>query len=83
MTRIIPAFCHSDNKEENDVKKEEFLESVDGSTLLLKSFTFQICDLILWYRNYLKEHRIFEDNTANWEIKDFKAVKIKPQNGSK
>ena len=23
MTRIIPAFCHSDNKEEKDIKKEE------------------------------------------------------------
>lgn len=83
MTRIIPAFCHSDNKEEKDVKKEEYLESVDDSTLLLKSFAFQICDLILWYRNYLKEHDTFENNAANWVIKDYKAAKINKENSSK
>ena len=81
MTKIIPAFCHSDNKEEKDVKKEEYLGNVDNSTLLLKSFTLQICDLILWYRNYTKEHGVFEENAANWEIKNYKAAKIKHQDG--
>lgn len=83
MTRIIPAFCHSDNKEEKDVKKEDYLGRVDDSTYLLKSFALQICELILWYRNYLNEHGTFEDNTANWEIKDYKAAKIKMEIGSK
>ena len=83
MTRIIPAFCHSDNKEEKDVKKEEYLNQVDDSTLLLKSFAFQICDFILWYRNYLKENSDTKLNADNWEVKDYKAAKIKPINGSK
>ena len=83
MTRIIPAFCHSDNKEEEDVKKEEYFGIVDDSTFLLKSFAFQICDFILWYRNYLKENDILEQNTANWDVKDYKVAKIRPQNGSK
>ena len=83
MTRIIPAFCHSDNKEEKDVKKEEFLGKVDDSTLLLKSFAFQISDFILWYRNYLKDNSNFAENADNWEIKDYKAAKIKNENGSK
>lgn len=83
MTRIIPAFCHSDNKEEKDVKKEEYLNKVDDSTLLLKSFAFQISDFILWYKNYLKDNRNIEDNAANWEIKDYKAAKIKKDNASK
>lgn len=83
MTRIIPAFCHSDNKEEKDVKKEEFLGKVDDSTLLLKSFAFQISDFILWYRNYLKDNSNFAENADNWEIKDYKAAKIKKENGSK
>ena len=77
MTRIIPAFCHSDNKLDNDVKKEEYLGMVDDSTLLLKSFAFQICDLILWYRKHLKDNRDVEENALNWEIKDYKAAKIK------
>lgn len=83
MTRIIPAFCHSDNKEEKDVKKEEYLNQVDDSTLLLKSFAFQICDFILWYRNYLKENSDTKLDADNWEVKDYKAAKIKPINGSK
>ncbi len=83
MTRIIPAFCHSDNKEEKDVKKEEYLSQVDDSTLLLKSFTFQICDFILWYRNYLKDNSDTKLNASNWDVKDYKAAKIRAINGSK
>ena len=83
MTRIIPAFCHSDNKEEKDVKKEEYLSKVDDSTLLLKSFAFQISDLILWYRNYLKKNNDTKLNASNWEVKDYKAAKIRPIIGSK
>lgn len=66
MVKIIPAFCHSDNKEENEIKKEEYLKDVDSSTFLLKSFTFQLCDLILWYRNYLQEHPDVELNALEW-----------------
>lgn len=69
MVRIIPAFCHSDNKEENEIKKEEYLKDVDNSTFLLKSFTFQLCDIILWYRNYLQEHPDEELNALEWEDK--------------
>lgn len=83
MTRIIPAFCHSDNKEEKDVKKEEYLSKVEDSTLLLKSFAFQICDFIIWYRNYLKDNGNNEENAANWVIKDYKAAKIRKETGSK
>ena len=83
MTRIIPAFCHSDNKEEKEVKKEEYFELVNNSTLLLKSFAFQICDFILRYRCYLSENNNIEKNSSNWEVKDYKAAKIKVENGSK
>ena len=69
MVRIIPAFCHSDNKEENEIKKEEYLKDVDNSSFLLKSFTFQLCDIILWYRNYLQEHPDEELNALEWEDK--------------
>lgn len=66
MVKIIPAFCHSDNKEENEIKKEEYLKDVDSSTFLLKSFTFQLCDIILWYRNYLQKHPDAELNALEW-----------------
>ena len=79
---IIPAFCHSDNKEDGEIKKEAYLNSVDGSTLLLKSFALQLCDIILWYRNYLKAHPDIEENKTKWEIKAPQYLNSK-KNGSK
>lgn len=69
MVGVIPAFCHSDNKEEKEIKKEEYLKDVENSTFLLKSFAFQLCDIILWYRNYLREHPDEELNALEWDDK--------------
>lgn len=82
MVRIVPAFCHSDNEEEGEIKKEEYLDSVSNSTLLLKSFTFQLCDIILWCQSYYREHPDIEENTKAWEIKESQYLKLK-KNGSK
>jgi len=70
LVDIIPAFCHSDNEEEGEIKKSEYLCSVDYSTALLKSITFQLCDLILWYKNYLTQHPNPNENKKEWEIKE-------------
>lgn len=69
LVGIIPAFCHSDNEEEGEVKKEEYLNSVDDSTLLLKSFALQLCDIILWYKNYLRKNPDKNENKTMWVIK--------------
>ena len=70
MVNIIPPFCHSDSGVEDNVSKKEYMSSVENSTFLLKSFALQICDLILWYRNYLRKHLDKEENAKNWEIID-------------
>ena len=75
MVNIIPPFCHSDSGIEDNVRKKEYINSVDNSTFLLKSFTLQFCDLILWYRNYLREHPDKEENAKNWEVMDEKQLK--------
>ena len=77
MVNIIPPFCHSDSGIEDNVRKKEYINSVDNSTFLLKSFTLQFCDLILWYRNYLREHPDKEENAKNWEIIDEKQLRRK------
>ena len=82
MTLIIPAFCHSDTEEEGEIKKEEYLESVDNSVFLLRSFTYQLCDVILWYKNYLKDHNDKSDNQKAWEILAPQFLNMK-KNGSK
>ena len=77
MVKIIPAFCHSDNDEDNEIKREDYLQNVDNSTFLLKSYTMQLCDIIVWYKNYLRNHSDKETNMKAWEVKDHKAAKIR------
>lgn len=83
MVDIIPAFCHSDSKDSDDVNKEEYLGMVNESTFLLKSFALQMCDFVLWYRNYLKEHGNAEENAANWKVLDYETAKVRPILSSK
>lgn len=67
IVNIIPPFCHSENNSEADISKKEYMERVQSSTFLLKSFTLQLCDLILFYRSYIREHPNKEENKKNWE----------------
>ncbi len=68
MVNTIPTAVHSNDK--TDVKQkrnlQEYLPLVGHSPYLLRSHTFQICDFILWYRNYLKGHNNKEENSKNW-----------------
>lgn len=75
MVNIIPPFCHSDSGVEDNVSKKEYMNSVENSTFLLKSFALQFCDLILWYRNYLRGHSDKEENARNWEVLDENQLK--------
>lgn len=68
MVRVIPPFCHSDSGKHGGIRKKEYMKHVDNSTFLLKSFTLQFCDIILWYRNYLQSHKDKTENSKNWEI---------------
>ena len=75
MVNIIPPFCHSDSGAEDTESKKEYMNTVENSTFLLKSFTLQFCDLILWYRNYLRNHGDKEQNAKNWNVLDEKQLR--------
>jgi hypothetical protein len=77
MVNVIPPFCHSDGGNEDGVSKKEYLKYVNSSTFLLRSFTLQLCDFILWYSNYLREHPDEELNALEWEVIDKNAIKGK------
>lgn len=66
MVEVIPAFCHSDTDEEGKIKKNVYQDDIDDSTFLLKSFALQLCDIILWYRKYLKSHSDVNENKMKW-----------------
>lgn len=68
MVETIPSSLHS-NDDSNVMKKRilpDYLPLVNNSSYLLKSYTFQLCDLLLWYRNYLEEHQNIEQNKRLW-----------------
>ena len=70
MVNILPADVHSKSGDANAVNIPDYIKSVDGSTCLLNSFALQLCDLILWYRNYLRNHSDKEQNASKWVIKE-------------
>ena len=75
MVNIIPPFCHSDGGNEDEVRKKEYMKYVSSSTFLLRSFTLQLCDFILWYCQYLREHPDTELNALEWEVIGKNAIK--------
>ena len=54
---------------------ERYLKSVNNSTYLLKSIALQLCDAILWYHNYLRDHSNIEENSQNWQVIDESQLK--------
>lgn len=54
---------------------ERHLKSVNNSTYLLKSIAFQLCDAILWYHNYLRDHSNIVENSQNWQVIDESQLK--------
>lgn len=43
-----------------------YIDDVGNSPYLLRSFTLQLCDIILWYAKYLKTHDNPLENERNW-----------------
>lgn len=69
MLFSVGAYVHSkDDLAEHSRRTKEYLAMVDNSTYLTSSFALQLCDLILWYKNYLQAHDNMEENKKLWEI---------------
>lgn len=62
---------HTSEKDDDKTKHlHEYLENVGNTSYLLKSYALQLCDVILWYQNYISNHPDEEINALNWEVKD-------------
>lgn len=77
MVNILPADVHAKSSDANSVNLPDYINSVEGSTYLLKSISLQLCDLILWYRNYLRDHKDKEQNALKYEIKEPKYLNLR------
>lgn len=67
MVSILSSDVHSKSKNEEKPNMPDYLQSVEHSTLLLKSFVFQLCDIIIWYKGYLQKHHNVDENKMGWE----------------
>ena len=74
LKEISAAYEHTVNKNANEQQQKnsrqtpEFLESLGNPPYLLQSMTLELCNIILWYANYLEEHDDEELNALNWNI---------------
>lgn len=55
-------------KQDTESDGAQYLQDVGNTTFLLKSFALQLCDIILWYENYLTKHPDAKENAKNWNV---------------
>ena len=72
ITTITGSYVHttsedSDDKETIDTKGH--IESVGGSPYLLRKIAYELCDIILWYKDFLRKHPNKEENLKLWTKK--------------
>lgn len=74
LIEIAASYEHAVNKNADEQQKKnsrqtaEFLDSIGNAPYLLQSMTLELCNIILWYANYLKDHDDEEINALNWKI---------------
>ena len=66
MVQSIPEPLHGKNEISEKIK-EHIKATGKKRPYLLDVYTFAICDIILWYRNYLSKHTDPSENKKNWE----------------
>lgn len=61
------AYVHTEEKEREDTQRiHEYLQMTGESSYLVRSYAMQLCDFILWYNSYLKQHPDKEINRLYW-----------------
>lgn len=67
---FVHAFFKDENKEQktNSRQTSVFLESIWNAPYLLRGMTMELCNIILWYANYLENNCDEELNALNWEV---------------
>lgn len=56
----------SKEKEESSMNFKKYMEHVGNSPYMLRSLTLGLCDFILWYSNFVKEHPDAEKNAIDF-----------------
>lgn len=64
-----------EEQQKNSRDTRKFLEIVNDAPYLLRGMTMELCNIILWYADYLDKHKDITANAQNWEV--FEAEKSK------
>lgn len=71
MIHTAGSDVHTEAINDDDTKHiHEYLGRVGNTSYLLKSYALQLCDVILWYQDYITNHPDEEINALNWDIVD-------------
>lgn len=71
MIHTAGSDVHTSSTDDDDTKHlQEYLKNVGNTSYLLKSYALQLCDVILWYQDYITNHPDEEINALNWKVID-------------
>jgi len=72
----------STNKDKFIIDFQEYIKQINTPYLLF-SFTFQICDVLIWFDNYVTINNNYEENISLWrEIMEGKITKVENDYGT-
>lgn len=72
ITKISGSYVHTtseDTDEKEKVDTKGHIETVGRSPYLLRKIAYELCDIILWYKDFLRKHPDKDENLKLWTKK--------------
>ena len=69
ITTITGSYVHTKSEKSDDQEKVDtkgHIATVGGSPYLLRKIAYELCDIILWYKDFLRKHPDDEENLKLW-----------------
>ena len=73
ITTITGSYVHTtseDTDEKEKVDTKGHIETVGKSPYLLRKIAYELCDIILWYKDFLRKHPDKDENMKLWTKKN-------------
>ena len=68
IINYVGNLLHTNSPEKTPPDLKVYMKEVGNSPYLVYSMTMSLCDIILWFRNYVKAHPYPEENSQNWTV---------------
>ena len=71
MIHTASSDVHTSSIDDDTTKHlQKYLKEVGNTSFLLKSYALQLCDIILWYNNFINKNKDIIKNTQYWKVID-------------